>query len=257
MQPRCTLVILVILDHSLIFGVIIPEVVFIQMSSWGWAHSCSKHVEDSNKYIIKEIMREVYRLVGWAYMQVHLEFHVKQELHLRWPDETAALFTVPSFSTSARTLLSVKNATGMALFEWQGNSSWQKSENLAVLLRSVAFSYSVSFILLLQDTENQALSLSLSLDLKAFRAGLAGLGIVLHATHHIDCSCCSRIVGWMWVPSWRQHGSRCWANAAVAALSVRLRSVPLCKCCLYSVLKTFNKCRQARESLHSSPTPQV
>jgi len=59
MQPRCILVILVILDHSLIFRVIIPEVVLIQMSSWGWAQSCSKHVEDSYKYIIEEIVRQV------------------------------------------------------------------------------------------------------------------------------------------------------------------------------------------------------
>jgi hypothetical protein len=29
--------------------VIIPEVVFIQLSSWGWARSCLKHVEDLNK----------------------------------------------------------------------------------------------------------------------------------------------------------------------------------------------------------------
>jgi len=33
LQPRCILAILVILDHSLIFRVIIPEVVFIQLSS--------------------------------------------------------------------------------------------------------------------------------------------------------------------------------------------------------------------------------
>jgi len=33
MQPRCNPIILVILDHSLIFRVIIPEVVFIQLSS--------------------------------------------------------------------------------------------------------------------------------------------------------------------------------------------------------------------------------
>ena len=38
---------------------IIPEVVFIQLSSWRWAHSCSKHVEDSNKCIIEEIVRQV------------------------------------------------------------------------------------------------------------------------------------------------------------------------------------------------------
>jgi hypothetical protein len=56
MQPRCILVILVILDHSLIFRVIIPDVVWIQLSSWGWAQSCSKHVEDSNKHIIGEIV---------------------------------------------------------------------------------------------------------------------------------------------------------------------------------------------------------
>jgi len=57
MQPQCILVILVILDHSLIFRVIIPEVVFIQLFSWGWAHSCLKHVEDLNKCIIEEKWR--------------------------------------------------------------------------------------------------------------------------------------------------------------------------------------------------------
>jgi hypothetical protein len=38
--------------------VIIPEVVLIQLSSLGWAQSCSKHVEDSNKHIIEEIVRQ-------------------------------------------------------------------------------------------------------------------------------------------------------------------------------------------------------
>jgi hypothetical protein len=38
---------------------IIPEVVLIQLSSWRWTHSCSKHVENSNKHIIKEIVRQV------------------------------------------------------------------------------------------------------------------------------------------------------------------------------------------------------
>ena len=38
---------------------IIPEVVFKQLSSWGWAHSCSKHVEDSNKHIVQEIVCQV------------------------------------------------------------------------------------------------------------------------------------------------------------------------------------------------------
>jgi len=31
----------------------------IQLSSWRWAQSCSKHVEDSNKHIIEEIVRHV------------------------------------------------------------------------------------------------------------------------------------------------------------------------------------------------------
>jgi hypothetical protein len=42
--------------------VIIPEVVLIQLSSWGWAQSCSKHVEDSNKHIIEEIVCQVGHL---------------------------------------------------------------------------------------------------------------------------------------------------------------------------------------------------
>ena len=40
----------------------IPEVVLIQLSSWRWAQSCSKHVEDSNKHIIEEIVRQVGHL---------------------------------------------------------------------------------------------------------------------------------------------------------------------------------------------------
>jgi len=38
---------------------IIPDVVFIQLSSWGWAQGCSKHVEDSNKNITEETVRQV------------------------------------------------------------------------------------------------------------------------------------------------------------------------------------------------------
>ena len=50
-------------NHSeIVFRVVIPEVVFIQLSSWGWAHSSSKHVEDSNKHIIEEIVRRVVYL---------------------------------------------------------------------------------------------------------------------------------------------------------------------------------------------------
>ena len=39
-----------------------PEVVLIQLSSWGWAQSCSKHEKDSNKHIIEEIVRQVGHL---------------------------------------------------------------------------------------------------------------------------------------------------------------------------------------------------
>ena len=38
--------------------VIIPDV-SIQLSSWRWAQSCSKHVEDLNKHIIEETVRQV------------------------------------------------------------------------------------------------------------------------------------------------------------------------------------------------------
>ena len=49
-------------NHSIIFRVIIPDVVSIQLSFWGWAQSCSKHVEDSNKHIIEESVRQVGHL---------------------------------------------------------------------------------------------------------------------------------------------------------------------------------------------------
>jgi len=39
--------------------VIIPEVVLTQLPSWGWTQGCLKHVEDSNKHIIEEIVRQV------------------------------------------------------------------------------------------------------------------------------------------------------------------------------------------------------
>jgi hypothetical protein len=31
----------------------------MQLSSWGWAQGCSKHVEYSNKHIIEKIVRQV------------------------------------------------------------------------------------------------------------------------------------------------------------------------------------------------------
>jgi len=62
MKLHCVLAILVILDHSIVFRVIIPEVVLIQLSSWGWAQSCFKHVEDSDKHIIEETVCQVGHL---------------------------------------------------------------------------------------------------------------------------------------------------------------------------------------------------
>jgi len=37
-------------------------IVLIQLSSWGWAQGCSKHVEDSYKHVIEEIVRQVGHL---------------------------------------------------------------------------------------------------------------------------------------------------------------------------------------------------
>ena len=51
--------------------VIIPDVVLIQLSSWGWAQSCSKHVEDSNKHIIEEIVRQVGHLSERTFSEVY------------------------------------------------------------------------------------------------------------------------------------------------------------------------------------------
>jgi len=36
--------------------------VLIQLSSWRWAHSCSKHLEDSNKHSIEDAVRHVGHL---------------------------------------------------------------------------------------------------------------------------------------------------------------------------------------------------
>jgi hypothetical protein len=38
------------------------EVVLIQLSSWGWVQSCSKHVEDFHKHITEEIVCQVGHL---------------------------------------------------------------------------------------------------------------------------------------------------------------------------------------------------
>jgi len=42
--------------------VVIPDVVLIQLSSCGCVHSCSKHVEDSNKHTVEETVRQVGHL---------------------------------------------------------------------------------------------------------------------------------------------------------------------------------------------------
>jgi hypothetical protein len=50
--------------------------VLIQLSSWGWTHSFSKHVEDLNKHIIEEIVR----LVG--YLQELYILPIEKKLRL-------------------------------------------------------------------------------------------------------------------------------------------------------------------------------
>jgi len=67
---RCVLAILVILDHSVVFRVIIPEVVLIQLSSRGWTQSCPKHVDDSNKHITEETVRQVGHLPELSSRQI-------------------------------------------------------------------------------------------------------------------------------------------------------------------------------------------
>jgi hypothetical protein len=51
----------------------------MQLSSWRWAQSCSKHVEDLNKHIIEEIVRQVGHLPELLYEILHwnLEFLFK------------------------------------------------------------------------------------------------------------------------------------------------------------------------------------
>ena len=55
--------------------VIITEVVFIQLSCWGWAQSCSKHVEDSNKRNIEETVRQVGYLPEHLFELLWLHWH--------------------------------------------------------------------------------------------------------------------------------------------------------------------------------------
>jgi hypothetical protein len=53
---------------------LMPDIVLIQLSSWGWEHSCSKHVEDSNKRIIEEIVRQLVWLFNVCFFILYL-FH--------------------------------------------------------------------------------------------------------------------------------------------------------------------------------------
>jgi hypothetical protein len=62
MRLQYILAILVILDHSIVFRVSIPEVVLIQLPYWGWVQSCSKHAEDSTKHTIEENVCQVGHL---------------------------------------------------------------------------------------------------------------------------------------------------------------------------------------------------
>jgi len=85
------------------YRVIIPDVL-IQLSSWGWAHSCSKHVEDSNKHIIEEIVHQVCYLPELyedaqsekcKKLETNIHNHIEQEitylLHFRYTHENPYL----------------------------------------------------------------------------------------------------------------------------------------------------------------------
>ena len=94
MQLRCILVILVILHQSLVFRVIIPEAVLIQLSSWGWAQGCVKHVDDWNKHIFFFRWRysPLWALACWT-IPLRSSLSITNSLHLLTPSTWRSLST--------------------------------------------------------------------------------------------------------------------------------------------------------------------
>jgi hypothetical protein len=75
------------IDHSTVFRVITPEVVLIHLSSWGWAQSCWKHVEESNKYIIEETVRQVGHLQESLVSVFYKMMHQRESKHVAHDDD--------------------------------------------------------------------------------------------------------------------------------------------------------------------------
>ena len=63
-------------------------IILIHLSSWGWAQSCFKHVEDSNKHIIEEILRQVGHLPEESHFSVVVKIFnpafLTETLKLNW-----------------------------------------------------------------------------------------------------------------------------------------------------------------------------
>jgi len=57
--------------------VIIPDVILIQLSSWEWAQSYSKHVDNSNKYIIKKLCLKL--VTHQNYTKMHSPKNIKKK----------------------------------------------------------------------------------------------------------------------------------------------------------------------------------
>jgi hypothetical protein len=76
--------------------VIIPEVVLIRLSSWEWTQSCSKHVEDSKKYVIEEIVRQIGYLPELYEATRSEKYKVKNMSTMRNSEVVSDIFNVES-----------------------------------------------------------------------------------------------------------------------------------------------------------------
>jgi hypothetical protein len=113
---RCVLAILVILDYSLIFRMIIPEVILIKLSSWGWAQSCSKHVEDSNKHIIEKTVRQVGYLPELSSRQIGA---LNSDLSIYGTEQLSVILTV-----SSGIWLVLGSSVWLYVMSLEGNRPW-------------------------------------------------------------------------------------------------------------------------------------
>jgi hypothetical protein len=66
------------------------------LSSWGWAQSCSKHVEDSNKHFIEEIVRRFAYLPELTMQYFAQCWHIPSKIHV------SNLTTLSTYLSSCR-----------------------------------------------------------------------------------------------------------------------------------------------------------